>query len=84
MIRIAANTGCRGRHRILLVEEFNSLGAVVSCLLCEKTFHANEEELETHYYPFVHYSGDGPEKDRSLFLLDSLIETQTPGVQKHG
>lgn len=65
---------CKGRHRFLSVDEFNALGAVCSCLICDMTFQLGAEEMETHYYSFIHHSAQGPEEDMEMLILDKVLD----------
>lgn len=66
--------GCRGLHKFLLVEEWNVIGAVLSCLNCERTFHLNQTVIEEYYIPFVHTSGtEGPQGDKELLVLVTAL-----------
>lgn len=66
---------CQGMHQTLLVEEWNSMGATLSCINCKRTFHLDTNIVETFYTPFVYHSGDvGPEGDMELLVLTRILE----------
>lgn len=65
---------CTQIHEILVVDEFNAHGAVVSCLRCLDTFQASEDGLEGQYYHVRHASPEGPDADRDLFIHYLLYE----------
>jgi hypothetical protein len=61
---------CQGMHKFFLVEEWNAMGAVVTCLNCDRTFNFDQNVIEVYYLPFVHTSGtEGPAGDRELLVL---------------
>lgn len=64
---------CKGLHGLLLADEFNAHGAVVSCLICGKTFQCAESTLIEEYTHAHHTSSEGPEKDLDFFILDTAI-----------
>ena len=64
---------CRGLHQTLLVEDFTEMGATVSCIQCESTFHLDLSSLDNHYVGFEHVSTDGPEEDKVIYILNSVI-----------
>lgn len=65
---------CTKIHELLRVEEFNALGAFVSCLRCSDSFQIRDDTLHSRYYHLHHPSPDGPGEDFDLFIVDFLIE----------
>lgn len=67
---------CFPRHQTLLVEEWDPMGAVVSCLQCDETLHVDLPTLTSAYLCFEHRSGrDGPKGDLTLFIHVSMLES---------
>lgn len=65
---------CQGMHRFLLIEDWTGMGAHVSCLLCENTFHMELTILDRYYIPFTHFSGeDGPSGDKEMMVLGKVL-----------
>lgn len=73
--RYASMTKCQGMHQFLLIEEWNPMGATISCINCKRTFHLDSNIVETFYTPFVYHSGDlGPDGDMELLVLSKILE----------
>ncbi len=60
-------------HGTLRILEINALGATVSCIHCSETFDLPENTVQK-YYPFTHFSPQGPENDIQLLIHLRLIE----------
>ncbi len=58
----------KGRHRVLLVEQWTAMGAVVSCLDCSYTFHMESPVLARDFFGFEHVSPEGPQADKAVFI----------------
>lgn len=63
----------KGKHLLLVVDDFTSVGVLVECLSCGKAFHLNTQEIEDVYVPFQHTSPKGPDRDVTLLIHDSLL-----------
>lgn len=65
---------CHGMHRFLMLEDWDLLGGVCSCLICHRTFHLDQNIIEIHYTPFIHHSGtEGPDGDMELLVLSKAL-----------
>lgn len=63
----------KGSHKVLLVEQWTAMGAVVSCLDCNSTLHVEEPTLAADYIGFEHIAVP-PEVDRAVYIRASYLE----------
>lgn len=63
----------KGAHKVLLVEQWTAMGAVVSCLECNQTMHIEEPTLAAEYLGFEHIAVP-PDTDRAVFIRASYLE----------
>lgn len=61
-------------RRILIVEEWTEMGAVVSDLFSSHTFHLSLTRIEEDFYPFVHTSPEGKDGDITLLIHAPLLQ----------
>lgn len=60
-------------HPILQIVEFNPLGALTGCVLCEEALQLTEEEMGK-YYAFTYTSPQGGEHDVHVLMAEDLIK----------
>lgn len=63
----------RCSHPVLQIMEFNTLGVVVGCVICDATFDLEQDEVEARYIPFQHTSPQGRAEDRFLLVSEEQI-----------
>lgn len=60
-------------RKILIIEEWNEMGAVVADLISGRTFNLDLNKIEEDYLPFHHTAPEGPDSDLDLLIHHSLM-----------
>lgn len=64
---------CKGRHLILVADEYNAMGAVVTCV-CGETIQISDQTLNEHYYHTTYVPGQANQPDRDIFIAEELLD----------